>query len=65
MELWVAMPNVNLGKLIPLEVHGKLRNIKIAKKYLLMLKWGVPYPVGKLKRKDFQQAKRHANQIPG
>ena len=35
--------DVNLEKLVPLEVHGKLGNIKIAKKYFLMSKWGVPY----------------------
>ena len=31
MELWVTTPDVNLGKLVPLEVHGGLRNAKIAK----------------------------------
>ena len=44
-------PNVNLGKLVPLEVHGRVRNAKLAKKYFLMLEWGMPYIVGKLKRK--------------
>ena len=29
-----------------------------------MSKWGVPYIVGKLKRKAFQQAKEYANQTP-
>ena len=28
--------DVNLGKLVPLEVHGRVRNVKIAKKYNLM-----------------------------
>ena len=46
-------PNVNLGKLVPLEVHGRVRNAKIAKKYFPMSKWGVPYTVGKLKKRDF------------
>ena len=56
---------MNLGKLVPLEVHGRVGNIKLAKKYFLMLKWGVPYAVGKLKRRAFHQAKEHVNQIPG
>ena len=59
------MLDVNLGKLVPLEVHDRLKNAKIAKKYLLMLEWGVPYTIGKLKRRAFQQAKEHTNQIPG
>ena len=58
-------PDVNLEKLVPLEVHGKVGNAKIAKKYFPMLELGVPYTVGKLKRRAFQQAKEHANQIPG
>ena len=58
-------PDVNIGKLVPLEVHCKVENAKIAKKYFLMLEWGVPYTVGKLKRRAFQQAKEHANWIPG
>ena len=37
IELWVTMPNVNLGKPIPLEVHDMVGNAKIAKKYFLML----------------------------
>ena len=61
MELWVTMLNVNLGKLVPLEVHGRLGNAKIARKYFLILEWGVSYIVGKLKRRAFQQAKEHAN----
>ena len=65
MELWVTTLNVNLGKLVPLEVHGRVGNAKIAKKNFLMLEWGVPYIVGKLKRRTFQQAKEHANEIPG
>ena len=32
-------PDVNLGKLVPLEVHGRLENAKIAKKYFPMLEW--------------------------
>ena len=40
-------------------------NAKIAKKYFPMLEWGVPYTVGKLKRRAFQQAKEHAGPIPG
>ena len=58
-------PDANLGKLVPLEVHGRVRNAKIAKKYFLMLEWGMPYIVGKLKRRAFQQAKEHTNQILG
>ena len=50
-------PDVNLGKLVLLEVHDRVENAKIAKKYFSMLKWGVPYTVGKLKRRAFQQAK--------
>ena len=56
---------MNLGKLVRLEVHDRVGNIKIAKKYFPMLEWGMPYTSGKLKRRDFQQAKEHANQIPG
>ena len=59
------MPNVNLGMLVPLEVHDRVGNTKIAKTYFSMLERGVPYTVGKLKRRDFQQAKEIANQIPG
>ena len=57
MELWVTTLDVNLGKLVPLEVHGKLENAKIAKKYFSMSEQGVPYTVGKLKRRAFQQLK--------
>ena len=56
---------MNLGKLVPLEVHGNVRNAKIAKKYFLMLEWGVPYTVGKLKRRVFPQAKENTDWIPG
>ena len=51
---------MNLGKL----VHGRVGNAKRAKKYLPMLEWGVPYTVGKLKRRAFQQAKEHADRTP-
>ena len=61
MELYVTMSDVNLGKLVPLEVHGMVKNAKIAKKYFPMLERSVFYTVGKLKRRDFQQAKEHAN----
>ena len=56
---------MNLGKLVPLEVHGRAGNAKIANKYFPMSEWGVPYIVGKLKRRAFQQAKEHADPIPG
>ena len=56
---------MNLGKLVPLEVHGRVGNAKIAKKYFPMLEWDVPYIVGKLKRRAFQQAKENANWIHG
>ena len=56
---------MNLGKLVPLEVHGRVENTKIAKKYFLMSEWGMPYNIGKLKRRVFQQAKEHAHRIPG
>ena len=55
---------MNLGKLVPLEVHGRVRNAKILKKYFPMLEWGVPYTIGMLKRRAFQQAKEHADVIP-
>ena len=48
---------MNLGKLVPLGIHDKLRNTKITKKYFLMLEWGLLYTVGKLKRRDFEQVK--------
>ena len=51
-------------KLVPLEVNGPLENAKRAKKYFPMLEWGVPYTNLELKRRAFQQAKEHANQIP-
>ena len=47
------MPDVNLGKLVPLEVHNRLRNAKIEKKYFPMLEGGMPYIVGKLKKIAF------------
>ena len=65
MELCVTTSDVYLGKLVPLEVHGRVENAKIAKKYFLMSEWGVPYTIGKLKRRAFQKDKEHANQIPG
>ena len=45
MKLWVTMSDVNLGKLVHLEVHDRLRNVKIAKKYFLMLEWASPIPL--------------------
>ena len=59
------MSDVNLGKLVPLEVQGRLKNAKIAKKYFSMSKWGLPCIVGMLIRRDFQQAKEHANRRSG
>ena len=59
------MPDVNLEKLVPLEVHGRLKNAKIIKKYFLMLEWGMPYTFRKLKQRAVQQAKEHANWTPG
>ena len=56
---------MNLGKLVPLEVHDRVGNTKIEKKYFPMLEWHVPYTVGKLKRRAVQQDKEHADQIPG
>ena len=56
---------MNLGKLVPLEVHGRVGNAKIAQKYFPMSEWSVPYTVGKLKKRPFQQAKEHTDQIPG
>ena len=56
---------MNLGKLVPLKVHGRVRNAKIEKKNFPILEWGVPYAVGKLKRRAFQQAKEHADRMPG
>ena len=55
---------MDLGKLVLLEVHGRLGNAKIANKYYPMSKWGVPYSLGKLKRRAFQQAKEYTNQRP-
>ena len=57
MELWVTTSDVNLGKLVPLEGHGRLENAKIAKKYFLMLECRVTYIMEKLKKRTFQQAK--------
>ena len=56
---------MNLGKLVPLKVHGRVGNAKIVKKYFPMLEFGVLYTIEKLKRRAFQQAKEHADQIPG
>ena len=56
---------MNLGKLVPLEVHDRDRNAKIAKKYFLMSEWSMLYIFGKLKNRAFQQAKENANQRPG
>ena len=59
------MPDVNLGKLVPLEFHDRLGYTKIEKKYFPMLKWGVPYKIQMLKIRAFQQTKKQANWIPG
>ena len=56
---------MNLGKLVPLEVHGRVGNAKIVRKYFSMSYWGVPYIARKLKKRAFQQAKEHADRIPG
>ena len=56
---------MNLRKLVPLEVHDRVGSAKTAKKYFPMSEWGVPYTIGKLKRRAFQQAKENANPIPG
>ena len=56
---------MNLGKLVPLEVHDRVGNAKIEKKYFPMSKWGEPYTIGKLKKRAFQQAKEHANRLSG
>ena len=48
---------MNLRKLVPLEVHGRLGNTIIAKKYFPMLEWSVPYMVGKIKKRAFQKVK--------
>ena len=56
---------MNLAKLVPLEVHGRVGNAKIAKNYFPMLEWGMPYTIGKLKKRAFQQAKEHANWLHG
>ena len=44
---------MNLGKLVPSKVHGKLGNAKIANKHFPRLGLGVPYIVGKLERRAF------------
>ena len=56
---------MNLGKLVPLEVHGRVRNAKIARKYFWMSERDVPYTNEKLKSRYLQQAKEQANWIPG
>ena len=56
---------MNLGKLVPLEVYGRFKNAKLAKKYFLMSEWGVPYTIGKLKKRAFQRAKENADPILG
>ena len=56
---------MNLGKLVPLEVHDRVGNAKIAEKYFPMSEWDVPYTIGKLKRRTFQEAKEHTDRIPG
>ena len=65
MELWITTSDVDLRKLVLLEVHGRLRNVKITNKFFSMSKRGIFYIVGKLKRRNFQHAKEHTNQIPG
>ena len=35
----MTAPDVNLGKLVPLEVHGRVGNAKIEKKYFRILDW--------------------------
>ena len=56
---------MNLGKLVPLEVHDRVGNAKIAKNYFSMSGLCMPYTVGKLKRWAFQQGKEHTNRISG
>ena len=56
--------DVNLGKLVHVGIHGRLKNSKIAKIYFLMLEWGVFYTVEKLMRRTFQQAKENTNRLP-
>ena len=56
---------MNLGKLVPLEVHGRVGNAEIANKYFPMSELGVPYTVAKLKRRAFQQAKEHTDRTLG
>ena len=46
-------PDVNLGKLVPLEVHDRLKNIKIAKKKLFDVKTGCALQCWKVKEKTF------------
>ena len=58
-------PDMNLRKLVPLEVHCRFINTKIAKEYFPMSKWNMPYIIGKLKRRAFQETKELANWIPG
>ena len=53
--------DMNLGKLVLFEVHSRLENAKVPKKYFSMLEWNTLYVVGKLKIRAFQQAKEHAN----
>ena len=48
---------MNLGKQVPLEVHGGLGNAKITKKYFPILEWGVIYIVGKLKKRASNKQK--------
>ena len=46
-------PDLNLGKLVPLEVHDKLKNAKITEKYFPISKLGLPYNCWKAKEKGF------------
>ena len=50
-------PDVNLGKLVPLEVHSILENAKITKKHFPKLTWGMPYNIGKIIGRTFHKLK--------
>ena len=46
-------PDVNLGKLVPFEVHGRVGNAKITKKYLANVGMGHALYHWKAKEKGF------------
>ena len=56
---------MNLGKLVPLEIRGRLGNTKITKEIFFDVGLGCALYHWKAKEKGFPTSKEYANLIPG